>query len=157
LWRALMDRSDLSRARMNGAVLDYSLLQGTPEKPNRLSSTNLSSAVNNGGALRWLDMSEVIFDPRTDFRNAFLDGSVDMTDAFAAQMSADGEEPCQWQRDREITDSAEFYGLWRAWVEKGTVPWLLVAPRGWRDVDPIDAFPKDCEWARAPLQAHAPN
>ena len=186
LWGAQMDHAQMNFAQMEGVFLNfaslkwtnfsganmevanfsYSHLTGWPqpkgegqvEMPNVLQDTNLSAATNEGGALRFTSFETVIFDAQTNFRNAFLDGSVKMTPGFAAQMN----NPCQWIP--EPLDDAEFYAYWRWWIEKrpvrsNTPPvnWSLVAPDEWKDVpaasgDQLTKYNlENCTWKRSPM------
>jgi hypothetical protein len=134
---------------MEGAVFDYSELTGTRGAINVLSSTNLSRSTNNGGLLWFVDLTEATFDEQTDFRNAFLDGRVKITEAFRAQMGT----PCQWM-DAVLDDDAEFYGRWRGWIEMtlekfSQPPWRFIAPEGFQNVEAIPPD-EDCEWKTGP-------
>ena len=141
--------ADLRWANLQGAGLNYSLLSGTPDRPIRLQSTNLNGVTNRGGALRHVDLTRALFDARTDFRNAFLDGSVVMTGAFREQMA----RPCQWTA--QVLGDTEFYGRWRGWVEtkKDIEPfetWRQIAPGAYRDIAAIPPEP-GCAWAAGPM------
>lgn len=174
LMGAKMEGVDLSRAQMQGVVLvatrmhrvkfDFSLLTGSADDVNVLDSTNLSGATNQGGALRFVDLNKIVFDRETDFRNAFLDGSVNVNMAFREQMGS----PCQWSP--EPLPDEEFYGRWRGWVESSPgieinwpedlkidgeetlyarPDWKALAPVRWQDV-PAIAPPAGCEWTIVP-------
>ena len=91
-------------------------------------------------------MTEIVFDARTDFQNAFLDGSVTMKDAVRSQLG----DQCQ-SRLKTVLSDEEFYGRWLGWLEAD--PSLEVAffsgrdvlPEKWRTIDPI-APDQGCEW-----------
>lgn len=174
LFGAQMQGADLSGAQMQGANLSFTLLTGEPDEPQRpfeivfsgdqplktLASTFLGAVENQGGALRAIDLTVAEFDPATDFRNAFLDASVTVTDAFRAQMG----NPCQWAA--EVLGDEEFFGRWRGWIEAGSmdhggiqtpfgsvklsVQWEVIAPSEWRDVGPIPP-PEGCAWKTGPM------
>jgi hypothetical protein len=97
-----------------------------------------------------VDLTCAQFDAQTDFRNAFLDGSVSITPAFRAQMG----DPCQWV-ETVIDDDAEFYGRWRGWVEAKPdagflESWRSVGPGAWRGVEAIPP-PPGCSWKTEPM------
>ena len=146
LRRAQMKGTILNRAQMKRAILSYSLLTGTDESVNLLYSTNLSAVTNHGGALRFVDLREIIVDARTDFRNAFLDGSVHLPVGFAEQMG----HPCQWVT--ESLSDEEFYGRWRGWLEmdRAGTPWVFLAPPEYRDIPAIPP-PGGCVWQTGPM------
>lgn len=155
LSRSQMDGADLSGAQIERALLHFSQLTGTVQSMNELKSTNLSGSINDGGMLRFADMSDVVFDEVTDFRNAFLDGSVTMTPAFRAQMG----EPCQWV-EAVLEDNA-FYGHWRGWVDAKSPAslfesWATIAPDAYRDVTPIPP-PPGCTWKTEPMTQARPD
>jgi hypothetical protein len=144
-------------------MLDFTLITGDPAAENvrlspelrmsrnipGLASIDLSMATNNGGMLRFVDMTEAVFDEATDFRNVFLDGSVSMTPEFRARMG----NPCQWI-DEPIED-AEFYGRWRGWIEAArkdfyAPEWESLAPREFKDVPAIPVSPF-CKWKTGPM------
>ena len=141
---AFLSGSHLVGAQMQGADLSYSYMTGTDDRKDILGSTNLSASKNNGGALRLVDMTEIVFDARTDFRNAFMDGSVTMTDAFRSQLG----DQCQSRLDTVLPDE-EFYGRWLGWLaaETGYSFFIVSAsfPEKWRNVDAIAPDP-GCEW-----------
>ena len=142
LSRAQMEGANLTAAQMEGAVLSYSLLTGRPDAPTILQSTNLSAGINNGGALRFVDLGPAEIDSKTDFRLAFLDESV----GLPPDWEADRDNICNWL-DREITDDAAFFGAWRAWVEAlEEVSWFSVAPIGWErgDLPGENSFQDGC-------------
>ncbi|HHN72518.1 MAG TPA: hypothetical protein ENK13_00365 [Thermopetrobacter sp.] len=115
-----------------------------------LSGTDMGSSRNHGGAVRHADLTGVKFDRSTDWRNAFLDASVKVPDAFRRQMG----DPCQWRwaenanGGKPLTDE-QFFAMWRGWIEaapKGwNLNWQIVAPARWRHVRPI-APPSGCAW-----------
>ena len=141
---AQMEGATLVDAQMEGADLSYSYMTGTDDRKDILGSTNLSASKNNGGALRLVDMTEIVFDARTDFRNAFMDGSVTMTDAFRSQLG----DQCQSRLDT-VLPVEEFYGRWLGWLaaETGYSFFIVSAsfPEKWRNVDAIAPDP-GCEW-----------
>jgi len=149
-----LEGADLSGAQMEGANLRFALLTGLPTEISLLDRTDLRAAINHGGALRFVDLTSVLFDPHTDFRNAFLDGSVVTTDAFARQMGGDLNRPCQWWPE-PIKDDAEFFGRWRGWIAANPdqtilTSWGFIAPAPWRDVTPIPP-PEGCDWQTGPM------
>lgn len=179
LWDARLDSVVLNHAQMEGvnlnfadlrnisleqthlqrAVFDYSFMTGTAEIPVFLDRTDLSAAENKGGAIRHTDLRAIQFDKLTDFRNAFLDGSVIYTDAFAAQMGAPLDKPCQWID--ETLEDAEFHALWHWWItlspyqkaNPGRNLWGEgVAPPAWKDIEPVsperlaELGLTDCTW-----------
>lgn len=76
LSEAQMEGAILIGAQMKGANLSRALLTGTSDAPNLLHATNLRASINNGGALRFVDVTSAEIDDRTDWRNAFFDSSV---------------------------------------------------------------------------------
>ncbi|XDA96480.1 pentapeptide repeat-containing protein [Sulfitobacter sp. LCG007] len=142
LSRTRMDGVNLFGAQMEGAVINYALLAGTRNDPSKMKNTNLSAVESKGSALRFVDLTEAVFDQRTDFRNAFLDASVAMTPEFRAQMG----HPCQWT-DAVLDDEA-FFGRWRGWTEAGPnseIYWKNLAPAGFWTVAAIPP-PEGCAW-----------
>ncbi len=120
-------------------------MSGRKDSVNVLRYTNLRQTTNNGGRLRFADLSTVLFDDATVFRNAFLDGSVVVTPEFRAQMG----NPCQWVEDE--LDDEEYYGSWRGWIEIAPdqfdwLTWEQFAPESFEDVLPFDWAAEDCEW-----------
>ncbi|MDJ0638024.1 MAG: pentapeptide repeat-containing protein [Paracoccaceae bacterium] len=101
---ARLTSTDLTGAQMQRASLEATLFLDTA-----LTDTNLSAATNFGGALRLTDLTNVVWNGQTDFRNAFLDGSVSMTDAFRRRMGA----PCQWLQT--TLEESEFFSVWAWW------------------------------------------
>ncbi|MGH1578014.1 pentapeptide repeat-containing protein [Planktotalea sp.] len=149
LSRAQLQDANLRRAQLQGAVLHFAELTGKKSQINFLNATNLSASINNGGALRFVSLAGARFDAKTDFRNAFLDGSVARSAAFDEQMGT----PCQWHAD--ILADEQFYGRWRGWVEakparRVSDDWRFVGPAKWRDVTPIPP-PEGCEWKTGPM------
>ncbi|MEM1073427.1 MAG: pentapeptide repeat-containing protein [Pseudomonadota bacterium] len=151
---AQMEGANLIWAQMEGALFDYSELTGTSDRPSVLAFTNLSASINSGGALRFVNLNGVTFDAQTDFRNAFLDGSVLMTPEFRKQMgSGDEKGPCQWAAS-ELYGNL-FYGRWRGWLEAapyqiGAPEWIVIAPEAYKNVKPIPP-PLGCEWKTGPM------
>ena len=180
LWDARLDSAVFNHAQMEGvslnfadlrnisleqthlqrAVFDYSFMTGSPQVPVFLDRTDLSAAENKGGAIRHTDLRAIEFDKLTDFRNAFLDGTVKYTDEFAAQMgAAAGKNPCQWI-DQSLDDH-EFHALWHWWItlspyQKANPDRNLwaegVAPPDWKGVAAVSAERlaelglTDCTW-----------
>jgi len=132
---AQMEGANLSGAQMEGANLSLSHLVGLTDRPISLVNANLTAATNDAGVLRFVDMTGAMWDNRTDFRGAFLDGSVLLPDGFFERMG----RPCQWVLNAELND-AEFYSLWRWWVQKTGNDWLLRSPPPYLDVP--DATPE---------------
>jgi alcohol dehydrogenase YqhD (iron-dependent ADH family) len=101
LWGARMEGADLRRSRIFGLTHRVSAL--TP---------NLSASTNEGGAIRLVDLSDAVWDAETDFRDAFLDASVTVPDAFTTRMGS----PCQWV-DTRLSDT-EFMSVWAWWLDQ---------------------------------------
>ena len=143
LTGAVLTKADLRWAQIQGAILSYSRMTGINSNPTELVGTNLSATVNDGSALRFVDLTLADFDNRTDWRNTFLDPSVTVTD-FLRHRAGD---PCRWRwADRanggEPLDDEIFYGIWRGWLEADPNPpffwgWPDFAPEDWRDVTAI--------------------
>ena len=147
--RAVISNSDLRNAQMRQANLGYAFLAGTPEAPLDMRLADLSASRNQGGAFRDALLDEVEFDRMTDFRNAFLDGSVAVDDTFRARMGM----PCQWE-PQVLLDDAAYFGRWRWWFDASRdkasfEEWQLVAPPDWRDV-PVNPGPEGCAWKTGP-------
>ncbi|TDX18411.1 pentapeptide repeat-containing protein [Rhodovulum visakhapatnamense] len=139
---AQMEGADLSWVQMEGADLSMSFLTGVRFEPLIIQSANLRAVTNGGGALRFADLRSVNFNEETDFRNAFLDGSVQITDGFRKQMG----DPCQWHAD--VLSDEEFFGRWRGWLEASGMDsrnWSNISPEGWSDVAAIPP-PDGCNW-----------
>ncbi|OLS51318.1 hypothetical protein BV392_04425 [Rhodovulum sulfidophilum] len=137
-----MEGANLSGAQMEGADLSMSFLTGVRFEPLIIQSANLRAVTNGGGALRFADFRSVTFNEETNFRNAFLDGSVQITDGFRKQMG----DPCQWHAD--VLSDEEFFGRWRGWLEASGMDsrhWSNISPAGWSDVASI-APPEGCVW-----------
>lgn len=150
LTRAKMQETELTGAQLQGAKFNFSILTGSPKETNDLKKANLSKSANRGGALRFVDLSSAIFDSMTDFRNAFLDGSVALHQDFRTQMG----NPCQWV-NKVVEDDATFYGYWRGWVEaNSSAPksdkWNRIAPREYQNVTAIPP-PEGCTWKTGPM------
>lgn len=176
LDRAQLEESALNFANMagvklygthlEGADLSYSFLSSPADHSAILKDANISAATNNGGALRDLSLEGVIFDPNTDFRNVFLDGTVSVPEDFARQMGRPASRPCQWVED-PLSD-AEFFSIWRWWILKNdsytrkfnTEMWRdHIALPGWSDV-PLPTPARlaelnlsDCHWKFGPMTA----
>jgi|GEM_PF-5525098 len=143
----LLDNADLT-----GADLGLSLLSGSSSgKALVLNGTNLSSVVNDGGALRNLQINSLIKDRETNFDNSFGDGSV----VGFKKLFRDEKRPCQW-KEEVLSESADktkdaFHGYWRGWFEKNSafkadgISWQAIAPEGFEDVVAIKP-PKGCKW-----------
>ncbi len=95
-------------------------------------------------------------DKATDFRNTFLDGTVEMTDAFRDQMGY----PCQWIE--EVLGEEEFYARWLGWIKAGPSfrrSFSLNSirfPDAYREITPIPP-PPGCEWKTGPMPTSAPE
>ncbi|ANB35178.1 hypothetical protein A6024_14375 [Rhodovulum sulfidophilum] len=142
LFGAQMEGANLFGVQMEGADLSMSFSTGVRFEPLIIQSANLRAVTNDGGALRFADFRSVTFNEKTDFRNVFLDGSVQITDGFRKQMG----DPCQWHAD--VLNDEEFFGRWRGWVEasgKGKTYWPWVSPAGLSDVAAIPP-PDGCTW-----------
>ncbi|WP_299409534.1 pentapeptide repeat-containing protein [uncultured Roseobacter sp.] len=151
---AQIKQTNLSEAQMAGSNLDFSQLTGI-HSSNILSGTDLSKSTNNGGMLRSVDLSRTRIDENTDFRNAFLDGSVLISDSFRTQMG----NPCQWVVS-VLSDSA-FYSHWRGWIEinpsKGLLDlWDFIAPKEFTKIT-ATAPPEGCTWKAGPMPSATPN
>ncbi|WP_240722252.1 hypothetical protein [Poseidonocella sp. HB161398] len=94
------------------------------------------------------------FNAATDWRNAFLDGSVALPDGFPAPVV----HACGWIT-APIAEDAEFFGKWRGWLEAApelalglpTPPWMdLFGPETLRDMAAIPP-PPECQWDTSPL------
>lgn len=129
--------ADLSRAQLQGANLRGVFLSGTDARRMVLEETNLGGATADGGALRFADLRNAVFDDATDFQNSFADASVDVPAGFV--------RPCQWAKT-ELSDEA-FFGRWRGWIGMSSTPqtWSWIAPEGFEDVTPLPP-PPDCAW-----------
>jgi hypothetical protein len=152
-----MQEADLSEAQMQGADLRRALLTGTPETPNILWVTSLGGSTNHGGALRDVDLRPAEFDDRTDWRNAFFDGTVRVPEDRKNQIG----QPCLWDwiaDNPEPLPDEEFFARWRGWLTLDPMwsdhiwPYFASVPENWSDVDPIDP-PDDCTWDHPPLPA----
>lgn len=160
LWRAQLQEADLIEAQLQGADLSETQLQGAylreaqlqgavligaqlsvshlngrPDKPLHLEKTNLIASTNNGGALKFADLTEAAFNWRTDWRNIFLDASVSMTDVFRQQMGG------LCQQAPTILGEEEFYAHWRGWLEAAPegfeYDWKTIAPAWYHNIPPI--------------------
>ncbi|BAQ67844.1 Pentapeptide repeat-containing protein [Rhodovulum sulfidophilum] len=139
---ARMAGVDLRGVQMAGANLTMSFLESGQFEPSEFPSMNLQGVTNYGGALRSVDLRDATFDETTDFRNAFLDGTVQTSDSFREQMG----NPCQWHAD--VLSDEEFFGRWLGWLEaseNGSVGWQQFLPIAWRNVAAI-APPDGCVW-----------
>ncbi|WP_172329252.1 pentapeptide repeat-containing protein [Mangrovicoccus sp. HB161399] len=152
LSEANIQNAKLREAELERADLSRSLLTGTGETSSSLHSANLKSSVNQGGAARFADLSRAAFNDRTDWRNAFIDGSVDLPSGFPIPIV----RACGWIT-QAIEDDLEFYGKWRGWHEAGPLSriwWDLFAPDAWRDAPAIPP-PPGCDWDTSPLSGAA--
>lgn len=98
----------------------------------------------------WL-VSDAAFDRQSDWRNVFLDASVEVPPELRQWMG----DPCQWRWAETYRDDngplsdAEFFGMWRGWLERAQdqlITWEQYAPDRWREV-PAIAPPSECTWA----------
>ena len=159
---AKMPGAKLTNTYLERAKLNYSYLTSPALHPANMVDANLSAAINEGGAMRSMDMTGVRFSPMTDFRNVFMDGSVIVPKEFAEQMGT----PCQWVK--QTLADPEFFSLWRWWVRQNPVysdefndaMWRdLIAPHGWEDVElptdeQLEAYGvKTCKWKTTPITA----
>lgn len=145
-------------ADLSNSILNFSLISGPRSVPaDSFYLTNLSSTTNFGGAIRKIDLSDVAFDGRTDWRNVFLDGTV-VGNSFL-RISGRGS-PCQWVNS-VIESEADFHSLWRWWVESAAP--LNQRPNRWpsalRRVKSASpelrakyGIPEDCTWQTGPLK-----
>ncbi|MDU9003449.1 pentapeptide repeat-containing protein [Sedimentitalea todarodis] len=152
---AQMQGADLSGAQMQEANLSWALLTGTLENPNIASATNLSASINNGGALRFVDLRSAKIDALTDWRNAFFDGSVLVPNDRKNQIG----QPCLWRwiaKNPDPLPDKEYFGRWRGWLtlypawDDDYWSWLSSVPKDWRDVAAIPP-PPGCIWHSDPL------
>lgn len=117
---AQMEGADLSDAQMERADLGLSRIFGLTDRRSVMTDTNLNASTNNGGALRFVDMTDALWDDKTDFRNAFLDASVIRPKPFEARMGT----PCQWVTE-DLKDQ-DFLSVWRWWRQQmGLAEWFL--------------------------------
>lgn len=141
LFGAKLERADLTSANLRGSNLSGSILAGTEKLPMVLRFTNLSGAINRGGALRFVDLRSAIFSHSTDFRNSFGDATVLLPDTL--------EPPCQWAT--HWLSDADFFAQWRGWIEANpdypneNILWTIIAPDQWRNVKPVPP-PEGCMW-----------
>ncbi|WP_172328062.1 pentapeptide repeat-containing protein [Mangrovicoccus sp. HB161399] len=144
---AQMEGANFSEAQMEGADLSFAYLAGTREAAIALNGTNLSASLNYGGALRFVFLRGIKFDAATDWRIAFLDGSVILPAGFPEPVT----RACGWIT-APIEEDVEFFGKWRGWLEAGTwgSDWEDFAPDPWREVQAI-LPPPDCQWDTSPL------
>ncbi|WP_299962158.1 pentapeptide repeat-containing protein [uncultured Roseobacter sp.] len=152
--RANMTRSTLEDVDLQGALLDDAIFRNAEMVRVQLrgafmNGTDLNGSVNNGGLLRNIDLTAVVFDKRTDFRNVFLDGTVQLPEGFQNQMG----HPCQWV-DQDLDDEA-FFGRWRGWIEAAPPEyappaWEQIAPDDYKDTSAIPP-PPGCTWKTGPL------
>ncbi|MEO1732039.1 MAG: pentapeptide repeat-containing protein, partial [Pseudomonadota bacterium] len=154
LGEAQLQGAYLGEAQLQGAGLSFSQLIGIMDTPMSLDQTNLSAVTNDGGALRFVDLSGARFDHRTNFRNAFLDASVEVPRAFELS----NRRPCQWAWARAgnggdpLTDS-QFYAFWLGWLltnpdrtERDVrLIWRGITPEERHDIDPVSP-PPGCVW-----------
>ncbi|MEM7439831.1 MAG: pentapeptide repeat-containing protein [Pseudomonadota bacterium] len=144
LSEATMQRANLRKAKMHGVKLSLSYLT----KDVKLTNASLSASINDGGALRDVELTDIKIESTLDWRNVFLDGSVKGADRLIAAMGLD-TAPCHWALD-EILSDAEFHGRWRGWLElSGSFP-RLHSPGDPLNVSPIPP-PEGCTWYTDPL------
>lgn len=137
---------DLDWAYLQQADISRSYMAGHKGEHTRLSGTNFEATKNLGGAIRYVEATEAIFDYRTDWRNTFLDGTVNLPEQLRRRLG----RPCQWTEKK--LDDEQFFGFWRGWVEHGTAhDWKrLPIPTEFKNVTPIPP-PPGCEWKTGPL------
>ncbi|MEL7097880.1 MAG: pentapeptide repeat-containing protein [Pseudomonadota bacterium] len=125
LTGARMTGTLLNGARLHDAALDRSHIAGRADLKLELKATYLNGVRNKAGAMRYADLSQAIWDEKTDFRLAFLDGTSTLPEGFYARMG----KPCQWVIGQELT-APEFYSLWRWWLQQtGEALYLRDPPR----------------------------
>lgn len=186
LWQADMEMAQFQHAQMEGAFFNfakmkhtiftnanlqsvnfsYSLLSGTSQFPNNFIGADISAATSKAGAFRHVEFRNLKFDGQTDFRNTFLDGTVSVPADFARRMGGARDRPCQWLTT-PLSD-AQFYSVWRWWVEIGPDHAMFpdnrlweknVAPKGWENVvhptaqELADLNLTNCKWATGELPA----
>ena len=129
-------------------IPDCNKLTGSPDQINVLYEPDISGSINDGGALRMVDLRSAIIDDLTDWRNTFFDGSVKLPEVRRNQIG----QPCLWDwiaANPEPLQDAEFFGRWRGWLatldDWDIDDWKLAesVPEKWRDVTPI-APPPGC-------------
>ena len=163
LWNADMENAQFQHAQMEGVFLNfarmqntlftetnlqaanfsYSFLSGTAERPLPFTGADIRAAVNRAGAFRHVHIADLKFDGQTDFRNAFLDGTVVVPNGFARRMGGTERRPCQWLTV-ELSD-AQFFSVWRWWVENSPDNEMFNDDRLWRQNVAPDG------WESAPL------
>lgn len=141
LRRALMEKTNLFSAKLDGADLRGAIMQdvilngtklhganigfagifGSDFLETTLSVTNLAATQASGTALRYVDLTQAEWDEKTDFRNAFLDASVTVSDDFRARMG----NPCQWLSER--LGYREFHSVWRWWIDMLSAPTVTLS------------------------------
>ncbi|MEM6386338.1 MAG: pentapeptide repeat-containing protein [Pseudomonadota bacterium] len=119
LFSAQLDNVNLEGAKLFDANLSFSIIWGRKDDPISLKGTNLSAAKNNGGAIRFSDLSGVVWDEKTDFRSAFLDATVTLPSGFYERM----DKPCQWLVGETLSES-EFFSLWNWWLGRSDANFL---------------------------------
>lgn len=158
---ANFEGANLSGAQLADSDLSYSLILGNQESVVKLYNVDIRNAVNKGGALRHVDMSDVRFNQSTDFRDIFLDGTVRVSEKFKKLMG----NPCQWTS--EALDDEDFFSRWRWWFELNTsknslMSWEMVAPEQWKDVEAWEngddgCYPSDEEIKISRVSRSAPE
>ncbi|WP_146346879.1 pentapeptide repeat-containing protein [Phaeobacter marinintestinus] len=150
LLGASMVNTVFANTELTGSKLDLSYMAGSENNPLDLGGVDLSSSTNEGGALRHVDLYGAIFDDNTDWRNVFLDGSVEVPLELERSMNF----PCQWEWARNhysklLQTEQLFFSQWRGWLSR--LPdwqpsyWSDIAPKEWHDVQPVYP-PEHCLW-----------
>ncbi len=133
-----------------GADLSFSFLAGTNERDLAFDESDWSASLNKVGGLRFVDLSELVFDDKTDWRWAFGDGTVKLPEKADALFGS----RCHWIEGVAASD-AVYFGRWRGWLEAVPVTfpfaglgdvkpaWKAIAPPGFDDVTPIPP-PEGC-------------
>jgi uncharacterized protein YjbI with pentapeptide repeats len=156
LREATLEDVDLERTNLHEANISLSLIKGSNLISSKMELANLKGTINNGGALRFIDLTGVIFDDQTDFRNAFMDSSIKLDASFRSILG----DQCQSALDaRQPLSEEEFYGRWRGWVEHETSRYRFDARFHWRNISPpeyldVTAIPprRGCVWKKGPIQ-----
>ncbi|WP_411892207.1 pentapeptide repeat-containing protein [Yoonia sp. SDW83-1] len=173
LDRAQFENTKLDGSTMSGANLSYSFIQGVSIKPFDILRSefgigwpqtdilqhfhSFNGTINNGGAVRDVDLTQDTVVSQLDWRNAFLDASVVGQEGLLDAMKLTSP-PCQWA-DEKLDDVA-FYGRWRGWLDLNPDPaseivyhWTGLVPTAWKDVTPIPP-PPGCVWATGTLPSN---
>lgn len=137
------------------AILSETFLSGADLGGAQMQGARLSASINNGGALRFVDLHPAKIDALTDWRNSFFDGSVLVPNDRKTHIG----QPCLWgwiAKNPDPLPDKEYFGRWRGWLtldpewDDGNWSWFLSVPEDWRDVATIPP-PPGCIWHSDPL------